>query len=65
MFVSCRQEALLTAISEKDSNIANLEVDNNQTPSLMNEINRLYEEKDYLHQQLKELVCILILFLKD
>ena len=53
---SNRQEALLTAISEKDSNIANLEVDNNQTPSLKNEINRLYEEKDNLHQQLKQLV---------
>jgi hypothetical protein len=26
----------------------------------MNEINRLYEEKDNLHQQLKELVCLII-----
>lgn len=49
---------MLTAISEKDSNIANLEVDSNQTPLLVNEINRLYEEKGYLHQQLKQLVCV-------
>ena len=52
MFPSIRQEALLAAISEKDANIARLEED--QTNE--NELNRLYDEKDGLHHQLKELV---------
>lgn len=53
---------MLAAISEKDANIGQLEVDNNKTS--MHEINRLYEEKDNLHQQLKELVKFMCLKVK-
>ena len=51
-----KQEALLTAISEKDANIAAMEHQHDQSNIDTNELDRLYQEKDYLHQQLKELV---------
>lgn len=51
-----RQEGLLTAISEKDANIAALE--HGSSHKDMGELNRLYDEKDKLHQQLKELVSL-------
>jgi hypothetical protein len=52
-----RQEALLAVISEKDANIARLE-EVNKT----DEIQYLYEERDNLHQRLKELVGFYFLF---
>jgi uncharacterized protein (UPF0335 family) len=48
---------LLSAISEKDAIIGSLEYDRSGDQKLkQNRINRLNEEKDYLHQQLKDLV---------
>ena len=52
-----RQEILLSTISEKDAIIGSLEYDRgNDTKSNQLRIHRLNEEKDYLHQQLKDLV---------
>lgn len=49
-----RQEILLSTISEKDSAIAELEC--NRSSNNKAKIQRLIEEKDYLHHQLKNLV---------
>lgn len=48
-----KQETLLIAISEKDAQIASLECDKNVDK---NQIDTLLNEKDLMHQQLKELV---------
>lgn len=52
--LSCRQNALLATISEKDTNIAILE----QNPTIQGEqeVRKLKGEKDHLVDQLKQLV---------
>ncbi len=52
-----RQEILLSTISEKDAIIGSLEYDRGNEKSNQQRIHKLNEEKDYLHQQLKDLVC--------
>ncbi len=49
-----RQELLLSSISEKDAQIGSLEYE--RTADNSHRIQQLNEEKDSLHQQLKELV---------
>lgn len=50
---------MLSTISEKDSVIADLECD--RSASNKSRVQRLMDEKDNLHQQLKDLVCFLFL----
>lgn len=52
---------MLSTISEKDAIIAELECDKN--PSNKARIQRLMDEKDNLHQQLKDLVIIYNMFI--
>jgi hypothetical protein len=47
---------LLSTISEKDAIIGSLEYDRGNEKSNQQRIFKLNEEKDYLHQQLKDLV---------
>ena len=54
-----RQEALTSAISEKDANIALLEMTSTKKQRNMEEIDKLSREKDKLNTQLKELVGLL------
>lgn len=54
--VSCRQEALLAAISEKDANIALLELSSSKKKKTHEEVAQLRREKDRLVQQLKQQV---------
>ena len=53
----CRQEALLAAISEKDANIALLELSSSKKKT-QEEVAALKREKDRLVQQLKQQVCL-------
>lgn len=58
-----RQEALLAAISEKDANIALLELSSSKKKKTQEEVALLKREKDRLVQQLKQQVgkgCCLI-----
>ncbi len=48
---------MLSTISEKDALIGSLEFE--KSPDNKSKIKRLYEEKDQLHQKLKDLVIIL------
>lgn len=52
----CRQEALLAAISEKDANIALLELSSSKKKKTQEEVAALKREKDGLVQQLKQQV---------
>lgn len=61
--VSCRpnrQEALLAAISEKDANIALLELSSSKKKKTQDEVALLKREKDRLVQQLKQQVGLQI-----
>ncbi|XP_052778945.1 ELKS/Rab6-interacting/CAST family member 1-like [Mya arenaria] len=51
-----KQEALTSAISEKDANIALLEMTSTKKQRNMEEIDKLSREKDHLNNQLKELI---------
>ena len=51
-----RQEALLAAISEKDANIALLELSSSKKKKTQEEVALLKREKDRLVQQLKQQV---------
>lgn len=51
-----RQEALLAAISEKDANIALLELSSSKKKKTQEEVAALKREKDSLVQQLKQQV---------
>lgn len=51
-----RQEALLAAISEKDANIALLELSSSKKKKTQDEVSQLKREKDRLVQQLKQQV---------
>lgn len=51
-----RQEALLAAISEKDANIALLELSSSKKKKTQDEVALLKREKDRLVQQLKQQV---------
>ena len=51
-----RQEALLAAISEKDANIALLELSSSKKKKTQEEVSALKREKDSLVQQLKQQV---------
>lgn len=51
-----RQEALLAAISEKDANIALLELSSSKKKKTQDEVSLLKREKDRLVQQLKQQV---------
>lgn len=53
---SNRQEALLAAISEKDANIALLELSSSKKKKTQDEVALLKREKDRLVQQLKQQV---------
>lgn len=55
-----RQEALLAAISEKDANIALLELSSSKKKKTQDEVAMLKREKDRLVQQLKQQVGLLI-----
>lgn len=52
----CRQEALLAAISEKDANIALLELSSSKKKKTQEEVAALKREKDSLVHQLKQQV---------
>ncbi|XP_036832735.1 ELKS/Rab6-interacting/CAST family member 1 isoform X5 [Oncorhynchus mykiss] len=52
--MKCRQEALLAAISEKDANIALLELSSSKKKKTQDEVALLKREKDRLVQQLKQ-----------
>lgn len=54
----CRQEALLAAISEKDANIALLELSSSKKKT-QEEVAALKREKDRLVQQLKQQVLVM------
>ncbi|XP_042169616.1 ELKS/Rab6-interacting/CAST family member 1-like [Oncorhynchus tshawytscha] len=54
MCVLDRQEALLAAISEKDANIALLELSSSKKKKTQDEVAMLKREKDSLVQQLKQ-----------
>lgn len=54
-----RQEALLAAISEKDANIALLELSSSKKKKTQDEVAMLKREKDRLVQQLKQQVGLL------
>lgn len=55
-----RQEALLAAISEKDANIALLELSSSKKKKTQDEVALLKREKDRLVQQLKQQVGLQI-----
>lgn len=55
VWVASRQEALLAAISEKDANIALLELSSSKKKT-QDEVAALKREKDRLVQQLKQQV---------
>lgn len=55
-FFLSRQEALLAAISEKDANIALLELSSSKKKKTQDEVAALKREKDSLVQQLKQQV---------
>lgn len=55
-----RQEALLAAISEKDANIALLELSSSKKKKTQDEVAMLKREKDRLVQQLKQQVGLQI-----
>lgn len=55
----CRQEALLAAISEKDANIALLELSSSKKKKTQEEVAALKREKDSLVHQLKQQVGLL------
>lgn len=59
-FLPNRQEALLAAISEKDANIALLELSSSKKKKTQDEVAMLKREKDRLVQQLKQQVGLLI-----
>ncbi|KAF3696955.1 ERC protein 2 [Channa argus] len=52
----CRQQALLAAISEKDANIALLELSSSKRKKAQEEVMALKREKDRLMHQLKQQV---------
>lgn len=54
---SLRQQALLAAISEKDANIALLELSSSKRKKAQEEVMSLKREKDRLMHQLKQQVC--------
>lgn len=54
---SLRQQALLAAISEKDANIALLELSSSKRKKAQEEVMALKREKDRLMHQLKQQVC--------
>jgi hypothetical protein len=54
-----KQELLLSTISEKDAMIGSLEVDKGDKKINRMRIQQLMEEKDNLHQQLKDLVRLI------
>lgn len=54
----CRQQALLAAISEKDANIALLELSSSNKKKTQDEVMSLKREKDRLMQQLKQQVSL-------
>lgn len=54
-----RQEALLAAISEKDANIALLELSSSKKKKTQDEVAALKREKDSLVHQLKQQVGLL------
>lgn len=58
--MSCRQEALLAAISEKDANIALLELSSSKKKKTHEEVAQLRREKDRLVQQLKQQVLTVL-----
>ncbi len=64
-FLFFRQEKLLGELSEKDSQIADLEMDRSShgASNRANIIEKLNTEKQQLHNQLKELVKINLLFI--
>lgn len=53
---SCRQQALLAAISEKDANIALLELSSSRRKKVQEEVMGLKRDKDRLMHQLKQQV---------
>lgn len=60
-----RQEALLAAISEKDANIALLELSSSKKKKTQEEVAALKREKDSLVQQLKQQVRLKTLTSKE
>lgn len=56
LFSPCRQQALLAAISEKDANIALLELSASKKKKTQEEVMALRREKDRLMHQLKQQV---------
>lgn len=60
LFPPNRQEALLAAISEKDANIALLELSSSKKKKTQDEVAMLKREKDRLVQQLKQQVRLLL-----
>lgn len=54
-----RQETLLAAISEKDANIALLELSSSKKKKTQEEVAALKREKDSLVQQLKQQVSLI------
>lgn len=63
-FSPIRQEALLAAISEKDANIALLELSSSKKKKTQDEVALLKREKDRLVQQLKQQVRRQLLLLE-
>ncbi|ROL52563.1 ERC protein 2 [Anabarilius grahami] len=57
---SVRQEALLAAISEKDANIALLELSSSKKKKTQDEVALLKREKDRLVHQLKQQFCLAV-----
>lgn len=55
-FLPLRQQALLAAISEKDANIALLELSSSKRKKAQEEVMALKREKDRLMHQLKQQV---------
>ena len=56
MLLPCRQQSLLAAISEKDANIALLELSASNKKKTQDEVLSLKREKDKLMHQLKQQV---------
>lgn len=56
LFFLIRQEAILAAMSEKDANIALLEMTSSKKQKNTEEIEKLNKEKEKLQQQLSEVV---------
>lgn len=54
--VVCRQEAMLAAMSEKDANIALLELLPHKKTGNIDEVEKLMREKRQLQQELRQLV---------